>query len=106
MRRILLAYGKNDVWNGQACVDYLAGAITETEFMNEAAGRFCSLANVHFNIAMMSLAEKSRAKAHQHFRKCVETCAAGSMDYEMARAYLTRMDADPQWPFWLDTEAK
>jgi hypothetical protein len=44
------------------------------------------------------LAERNRSAAREHFAQAVATNAINSFDYELARAFLARMDADPNWP--------
>jgi hypothetical protein len=70
-------------------------------FLEEAGVHGYSKANVHFTIAMLRLAAVDRSGAYEHFKLAVATNAVGSFDYEFARAYLARMEADPNWPSWI-----
>ena len=79
-------------------MEYLAGRITEAELLDRAGNRQFALSIVYFTIAMMRLAERDPEGAREQFEKCIATSAAGSFDFEWARAYLARMEADPTWP--------
>jgi hypothetical protein len=55
----------------------------------------------HFLIALHDLADRDRAAARSHFRKCADTRAFIYWDWIWARAFLKRMDEDPTWPPWI-----
>jgi hypothetical protein len=74
-----------------ACVTYFA-ELDEKEFLKKANGGSFSMCMAHFTIAMARLAAKDREGASEHFRRAVDTNAIGSYDYELARAYLDRME--------------
>jgi hypothetical protein len=95
------AYRPGDLFNGTACLRFLAGQETEEELLNDAGEHGYAQANAHFTIAMMRLAAGNRDGAHEHFRKCADTHTIGSIDHELGRAYLARMDADSTWPSWI-----
>ena len=94
-------YVPGDLFNGNACVKYLAGILDEKEFLKGTGNHGYSKGVAHFNIAMMRLAEGRRDAAREHFALCVATNTVGSFDYELGRAYLARMEADPNWPSWI-----
>ena len=50
---------------------------------------------------MLRLAEGNRATALEQLELSVATQAVYYFDYEWARAYKARMDADPTWPRWI-----
>ena len=91
----------HDLWAEEACTHFLAGNIDGDVLIAMAGEHRYTLANVHFTIAMKCLAEGRREKAIHHFRTAVATETFGSSDFEWARMYLLRMEADPTWPQWL-----
>jgi hypothetical protein len=95
-------YAVDDLWKGEACVRYYAGLISADELLAQAGDHRFALSNFHCTIAMKCLAERDRAGALQHFQAAVDTETFQSADFELARAYLTRMKADARWPYWLD----
>ncbi len=91
------------LYGDAACVTYLAGQIDKSEFLERANKHGYAKANAHFTVGMLRLAAGERKEAQDHFAECVATNTVGSFDYELARAYLARMQADPAWPCWLST---
>lgn len=91
------AYRAEDLFNGAACLDLLRGAPEEV-LLKDAQGHEYALANLHFTLGMMRLAEKDRRGALEQFQKCADTHVIGSLDYELGRAYLIRMTNDDLWP--------
>jgi hypothetical protein len=83
---------------GNAGIRFLAGELTESEYLKPIENNRRALAVAHFTIGMMRLAEGEREKARDNFGKAVATNAIGTFNYEWARAYLERMKADPTWP--------
>lgn len=55
----------------------------------------------HFFIGMALLARGDRTGARAHFRKAVDTHVVWYVDHTWSRAFLSRLDADPNWPPWL-----
>ena len=88
------------LYGDAACVTYLAGKIEESEFLERASKHGYAKANAHYTIGMLRLAAGERQEAYNHFTQCVATNTVGSFDYELAKAYLARMDAEPAWPHW------
>ena len=90
------------------CLDFLAdpSSAAELEKLQETAklNGYASI-NAHCTIGMTRLAAHDRAGAIEHFEKCTSTTAIGNFSYEMARALLHRMKADPDWPRWLDNRS-
>jgi serine/threonine protein kinase len=82
-------------------LDYNCGLITEAD-LRKAAGR-CrpKRCEAHFLIALHRLAERDRAGACEHFRRCSETRAFVYWDYVWASAFLKRLEEDDTWPPWI-----
>ena len=78
-----------------ACNEFLAGRLTEQQLLDTVAKDFRAQCYAHYTIGMMRLAERNREQAHQHFSECIATNMTGNFHYEMGRAYLERMEADP-----------
>jgi len=47
------------------------------------------------------LADGDRKGAHDHFNETVKTKFYGLMFYPYARAFVARMNRDPEWPKWI-----
>ncbi len=93
------------LWFDAACLDYLAGELTESQLLDRAGQNDVSKSNAQFTLAIMCLAARDRDGAYRHFEKCAEITASGWFDCEWARGYLARMDADRTWPGQLSGSA-
>jgi serine/threonine protein kinase len=89
-----------DPYCDAANIEFLAGWLDERQLLERAGRSAPCLANAHFTIAMLRLAEGNRAAALEQLELSVATQAVYYFDYEWARAYKARMDADPTWPRW------
>ncbi len=90
------------------CLDFLANPLSaeaRTRLLDAAGSNGYASINAYFVIAMTRLAAHDRSGAIEHFEKCTERTALGNFSYEMARALLLRMKADPAWPSWLPARA-
>lgn len=97
---------EGSLWNGGMCIRLLAGLKSESQVLADAGDRQYARCLSHFTIGMLRLAERKRAEALTHFSLCVDTAAVGSFEYELARAYLTRLESDRAWPQWLTIATK
>ena len=82
-------------------VEFLAGRLEEQKLLEKAVSNRLFQANAHFTIGVVRLAAGRREQAREHFEKAVTPRALESFEYEWARAYLERMEADPAWPAWI-----
>ena len=82
----------NDIWGGPHSIQFLAHEMDERQLLELIANRVWRASQAHFTIAMYRLAEGDQADSLDHLRACVATNAFGSFDYELARAYLARLD--------------
>ena len=55
----------------------------------------------HFLIGMATLARGDRVGARAHFQNAVDTHVVWYVDHTWSLAFLSRLDADPNWPSWL-----
>jgi hypothetical protein len=62
-------------------------------------------AMLHLNLANIRFGEHDRAGAFQHLKESVNAHDPYYHGFSAARAYLTRMNKDPNWPWWI-TEKK
>jgi serine/threonine protein kinase/predicted Zn-dependent protease len=61
-------------------------------------------ANLHLNIALIRFGEHNRAGALEHLKKAVEAHEPYFPGFTSARAFLTRMKKDPNWPPWIQVK--
>jgi hypothetical protein len=47
------------------------------------------------------LSDGDRAGAREHFQKSLDTKFYGNNAYPYARAFLARLNRDPEWPKWI-----
>jgi serine/threonine protein kinase len=81
--------------------EYLAGKLSEEEFLKPAGKNPLWLSINHFLIGSARMADGDRKGAHEHFEKTVATRFYGLMFYPYARAFVARMNRDPTWPKWI-----
>lgn len=91
-------------WGMGHAVSFLAGECTD-ERIEEAEqavrGSNYDECVLHLAIGERLLVLGQRQKAKAQFEKCVDTGVWEFFEYNWARAYLVRMEADPNWPHWL-----
>ncbi|HJT32914.1 MAG TPA: protein kinase [Pirellulales bacterium] len=81
--------------------DYLCGRITTDVLLQAAGDDRVKVSDVHFVVGLSRLSEGDRTAAQGHFRKCVATRVFANWHWPWVRAFLKRMDDDPQWPRWI-----
>jgi serine/threonine protein kinase len=81
--------------------DYTCGRLTSDQLLQTAGQDRGKLSVAHFLIGLWRLSEGDRTAAQEHFRKCVATRVFANWHWPWARAFLKRMDKDPQWPRWI-----
>jgi tetratricopeptide (TPR) repeat protein len=82
-------------------LDYQCELIGAEALLQAAGKRRPQLCEAHFLIGMSSLAAGDRPGAQEHFQKCTETRVFCYWEYVWARAFLNRMNGDPDWPSWI-----
>lgn len=80
---------------------FLCGDVSEEELLKAAGASRRNQVMAHFNIGLMHLADGDRAAAHDHFEKSVATRCFYFSDHDISRAFLKRMERDPNWPPWI-----
>jgi serine/threonine protein kinase len=81
--------------------DYTCGRLTSRELSQSAGQDRGKLSVAHFVIGLWRLSEGDRTAAREHFRMCVATRVFANWHWPWVRAFLKRMDEDPQWPRWI-----
>jgi serine/threonine protein kinase len=82
-------------------LDYETGILTDAQLLTLAGASQWNLCEGHFYIAFKKLAEGDRASAHDHFRQSAATPVTGFIEHRWSRAFLRRMQSDPNWPPWI-----
>jgi hypothetical protein len=86
---------------------YLAGLIKEEQFVKEAGNSERKLASAYFGIGVAKLrqgyrnpdkAKDYRDEAKDNFDKCAQGTMYHLTAYNWSRAFLDRMNKDPDWP--------
>jgi serine/threonine-protein kinase len=81
--------------------DCQCGLITEDELLQAAGACRPKRCEAHFLIGLRHLAEGDRPGARTHFRRSADTRVFIYWDYMWARAFLARLEQDPDWPPWI-----
>lgn len=88
---------------GPQLLAYNAGRMKDpNDLLNAAGSSPMKLCDAHYYIGLRELADGHREKAGDHFNKAVETGGFYNGEYYWARAFLSRMQKDPNWPSWID----
>ena len=82
-------------------LEYCAGQCSADDLIAFMRGNRGDLVNAHLCIALTALADGNRAEARKHLQQCVDTHYFEFLPYDFARMFLSRMDADPNWPRWI-----
>ena len=89
----------DDFW--QALFRYAAGDATADDLLRAAGPSLFRQCEAELAVGVHCLGAGDRASARKHFESCVATGVYNFLEYEWARAFLARMDADPRWPPWI-----
>jgi hypothetical protein len=80
---------------------YLTESQHEAEFLQSLGKNVPSLILAQFTVALVRLSDGDRKGAKVYFQKVLDTRFYGHILYPYARAYLARMERDPEWPKWI-----
>jgi hypothetical protein len=78
--------------------EFYAGLVSEDRLLQGAKGSKWSLCEGHFSVGLSRLARGDRTGAREHFRLALAARTYLCFEYGWARAFLARMDQDPNWP--------
>jgi tetratricopeptide (TPR) repeat protein len=79
-------------------VEYLAGRLTEAEFLNAARGSLVDLGLAHTLIGFQRCADGDRTGAIEHFGRMLETGTFLGPVYDWARVATAQLSRHPVWP--------
>jgi hypothetical protein len=88
----------------QPFTKYLTGSryeADEAKFLQSAGKNRLKLCGTHYVIGLVRLSDGDRAGAREHFQKALDSRFYAHNLYPYARAYLARLNRDPEWPKWL-----
>ena len=98
-RKALLPSWRNGWYH--RLLDYNCDLLSGDSLLKAAGSSRWSQSEAHFFIGMTRLAEGHRAAAREHFRKNVAAGVFAFFDHDWSRAFLHRMEEDPNWPAWI-----
>jgi serine/threonine protein kinase len=87
-------------WN-KKLLDYNCGDLTDQQLLRAAGSSCLDQCEGHFHIALTKLADGDRAGTREHFRKVIDTGTFSAFEFRWSRAFLSRMEVDPNWPPWI-----
>ena len=82
-------------------LEFGSGTLPADRLLAAAGSSRLHQCEYHFFIGMARLADGDRDGARLHFRRAVQTRVVWYVDYTWSLAFLSRMDADPDWPRWI-----
>jgi predicted Zn-dependent protease len=82
-------------------LDYCCDEASTEEILMAAGPSRWRQCEAHFFIGMNAVCDGDRAAAKAHFQKCIDTHVFGFFEYHWSRAFLTRIEKDPDWPAWI-----
>jgi len=82
-------------------LDYNSERISAETLLEQAGSSRWNRSEAHFHIGLNRLADGDRAGARQHFRQTTSKGAFNSLDFDWSRAFLARLEQDPNWPPWI-----
>jgi serine/threonine protein kinase len=95
----------NPAWI-QSLLGFNTGQKTASEMLATAGTSRLKRCEGHFFVGMSRLADGDRDGAREHFRRSVDTHVVWYVDHTWSRAFLARLEADPNWPPWIPRRKK
>ena len=87
-------------------LDYNSDQLSAQALLELAGPSRWNRSEAHFHIGLNRLAEGDRTGAREHFRETISKGAFNSFDFDWSRAFLARMERDPNWPPWIPTKSE
>src|SRR5262249_48900814 len=84
---------------------YLGGQLEAGALLQAAGGCRPKRSEAHFAIGLRHLCEGDRARAREHFQKCVDARVFIDWEYPWVRAFLERLKKDRTWPRWIGSKS-
>lgn len=82
-------------------LEFGSGLIPAEKLLAAAGSSRLRQCEAHFFVGMALLANGDRDGARDHFRHAADTHVVWYVDHTWSRAFLARLDADPNWPRWI-----
>lgn len=82
-------------------LEFGSGSLTADELLAAVGSSRLHQSEAHFFIGMALLVDGDRKGARAHFQKAVDTHVVWYVDHTWSGAFLSRLDADPNWPPWV-----
>lgn len=82
-------------------IRFLAGESDEAEFFQRARIRKDCLCDAHSIVGTLHLANGEIEEARNQFEEAVETGVTWFFSYQLAEAFLGRIEEDPNWAHWV-----
>jgi len=82
-------------------LDYNCDFLSENELLRAAGDSKWNQCEAHYSIALTRLSVGDRVGACEHFRKAIAARVFDFVEHEWSRAFLARMNQDPNWPPWI-----
>ncbi len=89
-----------DVWGMRECMQAVTGNLTE-EAIAEIESVFVRCTALHY-LGLVAMADGKKAESARLFKACCDTGVHTFLDYHWSRAYLARMQSNPNWPEWIE----
>jgi serine/threonine protein kinase len=80
---------------------FLADQVGEKAFLNGAGDSLCAQCEFRFYAGLKHLARGEREGARRHFEQSVATGTHWLPKFHWSRAFLNRLEQEPQWPAWI-----
>ena len=82
-------------------LDYHCDLLNAHDLLKQAGPSRWNQSEAHFRIGLTRLAEGDRRGACEHFHQTVALGIYMSFDYDWSKAFLARLEKNPNWPPWI-----
>src|SRR5437667_2775437 len=89
-----------DEW-ADRLLEYCCDLLSADNLLKAAGSSRWNRCEAHYYIGITKLAEGNRNVAREHFRNSVATRVSDFYEYDWSRAFLSRLERDPNWPPWI-----
>ena len=81
--------------------EFESGILAEDQLLRMAGSSQWCLCEAHYYIGLEHLSRGDKLRAQEHFRQSAATPVYEFYEHAWSRAFLKRMEADPNWPSWI-----
>jgi serine/threonine protein kinase len=82
-------------------VEFEAGQLTQDQLLALVGNSLWNQCEAHFYVGLKHLTDGDRRGAREHFIKSAATPMIGWYEHQWSRCFLSRLDANPNWPPWI-----